>query len=171
MDTGLLILRLIIGLLLVAHGSQKLFGWFGGYGLQGTGGYLAGLGYRPGVLFALLAGVSEVAGGLSLALGLGVPVGAALLIATMINVASGHKLDRFWNHEGGWDFPLVLGAIAASLAFTGGGAYVLDDVFEWSLAGNAWGIAALSAGVLAGVAVQATRRVQLRRVAAASSAA
>jgi len=111
MDTGLLILRVVIGVLLVGHGSQKLSGWFGGYGLKGTGSYLAGLGYRPGVLFAFLAGAAEAVGGASLALGLGVPLGAALLVATMINVASGHKRDRFWNHEGGWEFPMVLGVI------------------------------------------------------------
>jgi len=170
MDTGLLILRVVIGVLLVGHGSQKLSGWFGGYGLKGTGSYLAGLGYRPGVLFAFLAGAAEAVGGASLALGLGVPLGAALLVATMINVASGHKRDRFWNHEGGWEFPMVLGVIAASLSFTGGGSYALDHAFDWSLSGNAWGVAALIAGALAGIATQATRRLQLRRVAAASAA-
>jgi putative oxidoreductase len=171
MDTGLLVLRLVIGGLLVGHGAQKLFGWFGGYGVRGTGGYLAGLGYRPGVLFALLAGMSEAAGGASLALGLGVPVGGALLAATMINVASGHKVDRFWNHEGGWEFPLVLGVAAVTLAFTGGGSYALDHALGWDLAGNAWGSAALIAGAIAGGAAQAIRRVQLRRLTAASTAA
>jgi putative oxidoreductase len=170
MDTGLLILRLVIGLLLVGHGAQKLFGWFGGYGLKGTGGYLAGLGYRPGLLFALLAGVAEAGGGASMALGLAVPIAAALLIATMINVASGHRLDRFWNHEGGWEFPMVLGVIAAALAVSGGGSYALDNVFDWQLSGNAWGAAAVIVGSFAGVAIQATRRIQLRRLNAASSA-
>ena len=78
MDIGLLVLRLAVGLTMAAHGGQKLFGWFGGYGLGGTGGFLESLGFRPGRVHAALAGTSEFVGGLLIALGL-FPVGAALV--------------------------------------------------------------------------------------------
>src|SRR5688500_13167407 len=138
MDTGLLIVRVVIGLLVVGHGAQKLFGWHRGYGLRGTGAYLAGLGYRPGVLFALIAGLSEFGGGALLALGLATPVAAVLVVAVMINVASGHTRS-LWNHEvdpakglGGWEFLMVLGTVPTAVAFTGPGGFSLDDVLGWS---------------------------------------
>ena len=84
MHTGLLIARLVFGLLMAAHGAQKLFGWFGGYGLNGTGGFMEKLGFRPGRLFAAAAGFSEFAGGLLVALGLFGPVGPALFLSVMI---------------------------------------------------------------------------------------
>ena len=84
MSAGFLIARLILGLALAAHGAQKLFGWFGGYGLAGTGGFFAGLGFRPGVLFALAAGLGEVGGGLLAAAGLFGPVGPALIVLVML---------------------------------------------------------------------------------------
>ncbi len=157
MDTGLFILRGVVGLLLVGHGAQKLFGWFGGYGLRGTGRYLEGLGYRPGLLFALLAGLSEAGGGVLLALGLGTPIAGALLVATMANVYSGHEGKGIWNHNGGWEFPLVLGTVGAALAFTGAGVYSLDTTLGRDLAGAEWGAAALAAGAIAGIATQLTR--------------
>src|SRR5688500_9119467 len=98
MDTGLLILRVVIGLVMVGHGAQHLFGWHRGPGVRGFAGYLAGLGCRPALPFALVAGLSEFAGGALLALGLAVPLAATLLIATMVNVVSGHS-KSIWNHE------------------------------------------------------------------------
>ena len=90
-DIALLVLRLVIGGLLAAHGAQKLFGWFGGFGLRATGGYLADLGFRPGVLFATLAGLAEAAGGLLLVLGLLTPLAGALLMGVLVVVAvAGH---------------------------------------------------------------------------------
>jgi putative oxidoreductase len=80
MDAGLLLARLAIGLLMAAHGSQKLLGWFGGYGLDGTGGFFEAIGFRPGRLFAAAAAVSEVGGGVLLAIGLFEPVAAALIV-------------------------------------------------------------------------------------------
>ncbi|CAA9561484.1 MAG: Membrane protein, distant similarity to thiosulphate:quinone oxidoreductase DoxD [uncultured Thermomicrobiales bacterium] len=157
MDTGPLILRLVVGLLLVGHGVQKLFGRFGGYGLAGTGGYLAGLGYRPGVPFALLAGVSEQGSGLLLALGLGTPVAGALLVATMVNVYAGHAGKGPWNSDGGWELPLLYALVGAALAFTGAGAFSLDAALGWDLTGNGWGAAATSAGLAAGLTTLLTR--------------
>src|SRR5437867_11689438 len=84
MDTGLLIARLVFGLLMTAHGAQKLFGWFGGYGLAGTAGLLDALGFRPGRVFATTAALPEFGGGLLIALGLFGAVGPALMVAVMI---------------------------------------------------------------------------------------
>ena len=80
MALGLLIIRLVIGLSFAAHGSQKVFGWFGGYGPKGTGGFFESIGIKPGVLMAVLAGLAEIAGGLLFAAGLWTPLGAALIV-------------------------------------------------------------------------------------------
>ena len=88
MDVGVLLIRVVFGLVMAAHGAQKLFGWFGGYGLTGTGGFFENLGFRPGRVFAALASSAETAGGLLIALGLLGPVGPALMISVMI-VAAG----------------------------------------------------------------------------------
>src|SRR3981189_1818294 len=84
MDAGLLIARLILGLAISAHGAQKLFGWFGGYGLNGTGGFFESIGFRPGRLFALAAGLAEFGGGVLTALGFLGPAGPALIILVMM---------------------------------------------------------------------------------------
>src|SRR5258706_15566960 len=87
MHLGLLIARLVLGLAISAHGAQKLFGWFGGYGLNGTGGFLESIGFRPGRLFALAAGLAEFGGGVLTALGFLGPLGPALIILVMMVVA------------------------------------------------------------------------------------
>src|SRR5882762_5345515 len=87
LNLGLLLIRVIFGLTMVAHGAQKLFGWFGGYGLAGTGGFFEQLGFRPGRLFAALASVTELGAGLLIALGFLGPVGPALLLSVMIVAA------------------------------------------------------------------------------------
>lgn len=145
-------------LLLVGHGAQKLWGWFGGFGLAGTGGCLAGLGYRPGVLFALLAGASEVGSGALLTLGLATPVAGALLVATMINVYAGHAGKGLWNSEGGWELPLLYGLVGVALALTGAGAYSVDAALGWEPGGAAWGVAAIVAGLAVGLVTLLTRR-------------
>ena len=83
MSAGLLILRVVFGALMAVYGAQKLFGWFGGYGLTGTAGYLEGLGFRPGRLFAAAAGLAELGGGVLLALGLFTPAAAATIVSDM----------------------------------------------------------------------------------------
>ena len=87
MDAGLILARLVIGPLMAAHGAQKLFGWFGGYGLTGTGGFFESLGFRPGRLFAATAGAAEMAGGVLVALGLLGPIGPALVVSVMVVAA------------------------------------------------------------------------------------
>src|SRR6059036_2373766 len=127
MDTALLIGRLFFGLGIAVHGAQKLFGWFGGYGLTGTGGFFEGLGFRPGRFFAAVAGLAEWGGGLMLVLGLFEPVAAALIIAVMI-VAAGsvHWSNGLFAASNGIELPLLNGAAAAALALTGPGAYSID---------------------------------------------
>ncbi|PWT91624.1 MAG: hypothetical protein C5B55_07800 [Blastocatellia bacterium] len=125
--TGLLIVRLLIGTAMSAHGAQKLFGWFGGYGLKGTGGFLEGLGFRPGVTFAALAGLSEFAGGLLVGLGLLTPLGAAAVLSAMIVAAvSVHLQNGFFAMSNGIELPYLYGAAALALIISGGGGYSLD---------------------------------------------
>jgi putative oxidoreductase len=120
LDWGLLAARLIVGLALAAHGSQKLFGWFGGGGIKPTGGFFETLGFRPGAVFAVAAGSSEFLGGLLIALGLAGPVGPALVLATMLVAAvTVHLANGFWNSDSGWELPAINSA--AVLAFAAGG--------------------------------------------------
>jgi putative oxidoreductase len=163
MDTGVLLLRIVVGLLLAGHGSQKLFGWFGGHGLEGTGGFFHSLGYKPGKRFAALAGLSEFGGGLLLALGLFTPLAAAAIIGTMFNaVTSVHMKNGPWLTNNGWEYNLVIATSAAAVAFTGPGAVSLDNALGWNFAGNGWGIAALALGLGAGLITDIYRRVANR---------
>jgi putative oxidoreductase len=151
MSVGLLILRLVVGLSLAAHGAQKLFGWFGGYGLAGTGQFLEQLGFRPGRLQAAQAGLAEVLGGLFLAAGFLTPAAAAAVVAVMLVAAvSVHITKGFFAHNGGYEYTLVLGGAALALAFTGPGTLSLDQAFGLSWSGVAWGLAALAAGLIGG---------------------
>jgi putative oxidoreductase len=159
MAIGLLVLRLAVGLTLAAHGTQKLFGWFGGYGLSGTGQFLEQLGFVPGKRNAFMAGLTETLGGLSLALGLATPVGAALIFSVMIVAGvSAHITKGFFAQGGGYEYTLVLGLAAISIGFTGAGPLALDGILGVDWAGYS-GWAAFAAGV-AGATVQlATRRL------------
>jgi putative oxidoreductase len=162
MNTGLLIVRAVIGLVIVGHGVQKLFGWFGGHGLTTTSKGMGSLGYRPGTLFALVAGASEAGGGLLLALGLLTPLAAAAIVGTMLNAAlSVHVKKGFWLANGGYEYTLVLGGVAAGLGFTGAGAYSLDHAAGWTLGGTAWGLVAVALGLVIGMATDLYRRRNL----------
>src|SRR3989442_10285571 len=106
MSIGILILRLVVGLTLAAHGAQKLFGWFGGYGLTGTGGFLEQLGFVPGRRHALFAGLAETGAGLLLALGLATPAAAAVALSVMVVAGvSAHASKGFFAHHGGYEDP------------------------------------------------------------------
>ncbi len=156
MDIGLLILRLVVGGLFIGHGSQKLFGWFGGYGLKGTGGFFESIGYRPGPFMALIAGTTEVVGGVLFASGFLTPLGAAMIVGVMLNAIVTAKFSQgLWN---GYELDLLYAVAATTLAFTGAGAYSLDAVVDWDLVGTEWGVAALALGVVTGVLTLATRR-------------
>jgi len=160
MDTGLAVLHILVGLLFVGHGAQKLFGAFGGHGLEGTAGFFESLGFRPGRFHAFAAGFNEFVGGALLALGLLVPLGAALLIATMVAASlTAHRGKGIWNQNSGSELPLVYAAIAFALAAVGPGDVSLDSALGLDLHGLGWALAALAAGVLGGLAAVASGRL------------
>ena len=127
MNLALLIGRVAIGLGFAAHGAQKLFGWFGGSGLNKTGEFMIKLGWQQGRLFGTLASTSETIGGLLIALGLLWPLGPALLILMMVTAGiTVHMKNGFFNGKNGWELNMVYGMSALILTFTGPGDYSLD---------------------------------------------
>lgn len=127
MEFALLIARLFFGLGVAAHGVQKLFGWFGGYGLSGTGQWMESIGFRPGRLMALCAGMAEAGGGLLLALGLFGPIGPALVLTTMLVAAlSVHVKHGFFASQNGFELPMLFGMGALTFAASGPGRVSLD---------------------------------------------
>jgi putative oxidoreductase len=155
MDIGLLLLRLTVGLTLAAHGAQKLFGWFGGPGLDAIAQFFTMLGFPPGRRNALMASLAETGGGLLLALGFLTPLAAALLCSVMLVAAiTVHIKKGFFITSGGFEYTLVLGVAALTLAFTGPGSLSLDALLGHYMSGTLWGAAALIVGVLgAGVSL------------------
>jgi putative oxidoreductase len=126
---GPLALRVPVGLIFAAHGAQKLFGWFGGYGLEGTGQWMGSIGLAPGYLMALLAGSAEFFGGLALVFGLLVrPAAAALAFAMLVAIFSVHIDKGLFVANNGYEFGLALFAVAVSLVVTGAGRASLDAV-------------------------------------------
>ncbi|MFC0189218.1 DoxX family protein [Fictibacillus aquaticus] len=127
---GLLIIRLVIGLSLAAHGAQKLFGWFGGYGLKGTGGWLESIGVKPGYTMALVAGLAELAGGLLFASGLFLWAGAGLIAATMVvAIVKVHASNGYWVSQNGYEYNLAIIAAVIGVAMIGAGDYSLQHLF------------------------------------------
>src|SRR6266481_6046832 len=151
MEIGLVLLRLTTGLILAVHGAQKLFGWFGGPGLDGTGQFFEAIGFLPGRRHALMAGLAETGGGLLLTLGLFTPIGAALIFSVMLVAATVHVKKGFFAQNGGYEYAFVLGVAALSVAFTGPVSLSLDALFGNHLSGTFCGIAALFVGVLGAV--------------------
>lgn len=122
-----LALRVPVGIIFAAHGSQKLFGWFGGYGLEGTGQWMASIGLTPGWLMALLAGSAELFGGLALVLGLLVrPAAAALAFAMIVAIFAAHIGNGLFMANNGYEFALALLAAAVALAISGAGRTSID---------------------------------------------
>lgn len=164
MELGLLLLRAVFGLVLAAHGAQKLFGWFGGYGIKGTGGWLQSIGFPAGRVMAVMAGSSELVGGLLLALGLFTPVGAGLIIATMlVAVMTAHAGKGFFNSNGGGELPLLIAAAALGIAFIGPGRISLDWVLELKTWGPAAGPVALGIGLVGCAFALALRSASAKR--------
>lgn len=176
MDEGLLLLRLLIGSVLLAHAAQKSLGWFQGQGLTVMSGIFESLGLRPGRLMVRTASITEALAGLSLLLGLFLPLGAAAAAGTMAvaGAVSQLKAGSFWNAAGGGEYPFVLAAAASGLAFTGAGAYSADAWLAEGfpdlvplLGGTAPGVfAVLLAGVSAIVFLSVVRRRTAQRPAA-----
>ncbi len=124
---GLTVLRIVAGLTFAAHGAQKLFGWFGGYGLEGVGQWMESIGLAPGYLMALMAGSAEFFGGLALILGLLVRPAAAMLAVTMlVAIVTVHLANGFFMSNNGYEFALALLAISLALIIEGAGKLSLD---------------------------------------------
>jgi len=160
MDSALLFVRLVIGLGMAAHGAQKLFGWFGGYGLDGTGGFFEQLGFRPGKLFAFMAGLGETGGGLLLALGLGGALGPATIVMVMlVAIFTVHISKGYFVSNGGWELNAAIIASAVAVAYAGNGAFSLDRLLGLTLLSSTQdaNILMIAAVVLAGLNLLARR--------------
>lgn len=159
MNIAMLIARLIVGLGIAAHGSQKLFGWFHGPGLQGTAAWLESLGYRPGIVYALGAGLAEFTGGVLVTLGFLSGIGPGLVILVMIvAILTVHWGKGFFVENGGSELPLVYIAAALAFDFGGFGIYSLDRFFHLPLYSLKVRWIILGAAVVLALLSVATRR-------------
>lgn len=160
LGAGLLVARVVFGLLMAAHGAQKLFGWFGGYGLSATGQFMVQLGYSRGRFFAAAASATEVVSGLLLAFGLLGPIGPAMVIAVMIVAAvTVHLQNGLFAMKNGVELPLLFAAAAVAFALAGFGPYSLDAVTGLSaLWTPKLTLIVLSLGVVGGIANLMIRR-------------
>lgn len=125
-----LVIRIPLGIILMAHGAQKLFGWFGGYGLEGTGQWLASVGFEPGYLMAVLAGNAEFFGGLALILGLLTRPAAIVTAFTMLMAMTVHIGNGLFVSNNGYEFALMLLAASVSLAISGAGKLSVDSIVK-----------------------------------------
>jgi len=148
MSYGILLLRVVVGVAFVGHGTQKLLGWFGGYGPKGTGGFFGSMGYRAPVLMAVAAGLSEGGGGTLLALGFATPLAGALLATVMINAIAAVTFKRAFML--GSELEIIYLTIAVSLAATGPGRFSIDRAIGWddNISGVWWGVGALGAALI-----------------------
>ncbi len=122
------VLRIPVGIVLAAHGAQKLFGWFGGYGLEATGQWMASVGFEPGYLMALLAGSAEFFGGILLIVGLLTRPAAAIAAFTMAMAMTVHLGNGLFVSANGYEFALSLLAATVALTIQGGGAFAADSL-------------------------------------------
>lgn len=158
-DLGLLMVRVPAGLLLAGHGAQKLFGWFGGDGLDATGTAFESMGYPRGRAMATLAGTSEIGAGAGLVTGLATPLAAAGVIGMMTNAAvAAHAPAGLWAQNGGYEYPLVLGTTAAGLATRGPGSISVDAALGRGRGSVKNGLAAIGLGLATAAAALSARR-------------
>jgi len=159
-DVGILVIRVLFGVAMAAHGAQKLFGWFGGYGLKGTGGFFERLGFRPGVVFAAAAGLSEFGGGTLLTFGLFTPFGSAAVVAAMLTaMVSVHLKNGFFAMANGIELPFLYAALAVGVAFAGPGWFSLDAWFGLTFLRDAY----LIVGVLIAAVISSAVTLVSRR--------
>jgi len=164
MDIALLALRVVIGLTFVAHAAPKLFSVWGGGGIQGTADAFDQIGLRPSKVHAWLAALSELGGGLLIALGLVTPVGAAALISVMTAaVLTVHRRFGFFATNNGYEYNLVLAVAAFAVAGIGPGDWSLDNALGIDLSGTGWAFGALGAGVLGGLGAALSGRLMPAR--------
>jgi putative oxidoreductase len=156
--------RVTIGLLFIGHGTQKLFGWFGGAGLEGTGQFFEHLNLRPGKRHAVAAGLAEAGGGLLFASGAATPLGAAAISGSMITAIKTVHWDKgVWSSGGGYEYNLVLLLAVFGLTENGPGDWSLDGVFGRSRWGTGWAFAALAAGAAGSAVALASAKLQPER--------
>jgi putative oxidoreductase len=152
MAIGRLLLRLTVGGFFFGHGTQKLFGWFGGHGLDATAQGFEQMGMRPGRRNALAAGAAEAGGGTAIALGLATPLAASVLTSTMLTAVNRVHLKKGpWATNGGYEYNVVLIAAVLALAETGPGELSLDHTLGIQRKGPRWALAALALGVAGAV--------------------
>lgn len=165
-DYGLLILRLMLGVLFVAHGGQKFFGWFGGAGIQRHSGWLGSMGLRPGWFWAWVNALAEFGGGVLLVLGVLTPVAAAAIASTMVMaIAKVHWPKGFWNNNGGYEFHLLVIAASLAIGLIGPGAFSLAALLPVGISQAELFLASILVGllgVLVGLAVSGRRPPQVR---------
>jgi putative oxidoreductase len=158
MKIGRLLLRFVVGGLFVGHGTQKLFGWFGGYGLEGTAQGFEALGMRPGKAHATAAGVAEAGGGAALALGAETPLAAAVITATMLTaIETVHGKNGPWASDGGYEYNAVLIAAVLALAELGPGPVSIDALLGRERSGARWALTAAGVGALGALGARLAR--------------
>jgi putative oxidoreductase len=158
-----LLARVTIGLLFVGHGTQKLFGWFGGGGPEGTGTFFESVGLRPGRRYALAAGSAEAGGGLLFAAGAATPAAAAALSGSMITaIRTVHWEKGVWSSAGGYEYNLVLMAAVFGLTENGPGSVSIDAAFGRPRWGTGWAFTALAAGAAGSAAAVASASSEQR---------
>jgi putative oxidoreductase len=162
--------RTVIGGLFIGHGTQKLFGWFGGPGLEAAAAGYDSMGLRPGRRNAIAAGAAETVGGAAFALGLAMPLAAAALIGTMITaIRTVHLRNGPWNSNGGYEYNLVLIVAVAALVEAGPGCLSIDHARGARRQGALWALAALAAGAAGSAAVlELARREPVERSSASA---
>ncbi|MGK4583561.1 DoxX family protein [Kitasatospora sp. HPMI-4] len=162
-DLGLLALRAAVGGVLIAHGTQKLFGWFGGGGLEGTAKAMEHMGFVPGRRSAIAAGLGEAGGGALLVAGLATPAAGAVVAGTMAGAISVHAPAGFFTTSGGYEYPALLGACGLALGISGAGRLSLDEATGHRLDRASIGVFAFAVAALGAVSVVTRRQDVIRR--------
>ena len=158
MDEAMVVLRVVVGTVMFFHGTEKLFGWWGGEGLSGATEFFARQGYRPPALMAVVAGAAETTAGALLISGLATPVACLLLVSTLVNVMALHLRNGLSRRANGYEYELVLLAGTVAVLFGGSGRWSLDALLGVPALSLMQAAAVLAVGVVGGLAVVASRR-------------